>query len=126
MLWLNIGLLGRDVGYIIALAYQEVTHSLRRRGAGDSSIAIAHPEGSEHAGSMLQLPAVGGGSQMARLRLYRASSTFRLRWQRVAASCCGWLHSRRVRAVGIVFGASDERLSLRKLLGGKSSRGRSR
>ena len=62
-LWLT--LLSLVIWYITALAYKEITHSY---GADALEIPVSQLlilMGASMAGSMLQLPAVGGGSQMA-------------------------------------------------------------
>jgi uncharacterized protein (TIRG00374 family) len=100
--------------YIIALAYQEVTHSY-----GVASLEIPVSQllilmGASMLGSMLQLPAVGGGSQMATIAAL--SSVFDVPPE-MAASCgiLLWLVTfAAVIPVGL-FLAHHERLSLRKL-----------
>src|SRR5260370_34252378 len=102
------------VWYVTALAYKEVTHSY---GVDALEIPISQLlilMGASMAGSMLQLPAVGGGSQMATIATL--SSVFDVPPE-MAASCgiLLWL----VTFAGVVpFGlilAHRERLSLRKL-----------
>lgn len=100
--------------YIIALAYQEVTHSY-----GVASLEIPVSQllilmGASMLGSMLQLPAVGGGSQMATIAAL--SSVFDVPPE-MAASCgiLLWLVTfAAVIPLGL-FLAHHERLSLRKL-----------
>jgi uncharacterized protein (TIRG00374 family) len=100
--------------YIIALAYQEVTHSY-----GVASLEIPVSQllilmGASMLGSMLQLPAVGGGSQMATIAAL--SSVFDVPPE-IAASCgiLLWLVTfAGVIPVGLAL-AHFERLSLRKL-----------
>ena len=100
--------------YIIALAYQEVTHSY-----GVASLEIPVSQllilmGASMAGSMLQLPAVGGGSQMATIAAL--SSVFDVAPE-LAASCgiLLWLVTfAAVVPLGLAL-AHHERLSLRKL-----------
>lgn len=100
--------------YIIALAYQEVTHSY-----GVASLEIPVSQllilmGASMLGSMLQLPAVGGGSQMATIAAL--SSVFDVPPE-MAASCgiLLWLVTfAAVIPVGLIL-AHHERLSLRKL-----------
>jgi uncharacterized protein (TIRG00374 family) len=100
--------------YIIALAYQEVTHSY-----GVPSLEIPVSQllilmGASMLGSMLQLPAVGGGSQMATIAAL--SSVFDVPPE-IAASCgiLLWLVTfAGVIPVGLAL-AHFERLSLRKL-----------
>jgi uncharacterized protein (TIRG00374 family) len=100
--------------YIIALAYQEVTHSY-----GVPSLEIPVSQllilmGASMVGSMLQLPAVGGGSQMATIAAL--SSVFDVPPE-IAASCgiLLWLVTfAGVIPLGLAL-AHFERLSLRKL-----------
>jgi uncharacterized protein (TIRG00374 family) len=100
--------------YVIALAYQEVTHSY-----GVPSLEIPVSQllilmGSSMVGSMLQLPAVGGGSQMATIA---ALSTVFDVPPELAASCgiLLWLVTfAAVIPLGLAL-AHHERLSLRKL-----------
>lgn len=112
LLWLS--LLSVGVWYVTALAYQEVTHSY-----GVDALEIPVSQllilmGASMAGSMLQLPAVGGGSQMATIATL--SSVFDVPPE-LAASCgiLLWLVTfAAVVPVGLVL-AHHERLSLRKL-----------
>jgi glycosyltransferase 2 family protein len=100
--------------YIIDLAYQEVTHSY-----GVPSLEIPVSQllilmGASMLGSMLQLPAVGGGSQMATIAAL--SSVFDVPPE-IAASCgiLLWLVTfAGVIPLGLIL-AHHERLSLRKL-----------
>jgi glycosyltransferase 2 family protein len=100
--------------YIIALAYQEVTHSY-----GVPALEIPVSQllilmGASMLGSMLQLPAVGGGSQMATIA---ALSTVFDVPPEMAASCgiLLWLVTfAAVIPLGLIL-AHHERLSLRKL-----------
>ncbi len=100
--------------YVIALAYQEVTHSY-----GVPSLEIPVSQllilmGASMLGSMLQLPAVGGGSQMATIAAL--SSVFDVPPE-IAASCgiLLWLVTfAAVVPLGLIL-AHHERLSLRKL-----------
>src|SRR6202051_4531586 len=100
--------------YVLACAYQEVTHSY-----GVPSLEIPVSQllilmGSSMVGSMLQLPAVGGGSQMATIA---ALSTVFDVPPEMAASCgiLLWLVTfAAVIPVGLAL-AHRERLSLRKL-----------
>jgi len=100
--------------YVIALAYQEVTHSY-----GVPSLEIPVSQllilmGASMAGSMLQLPAVGGGSQMATIAVL--STVFDVPPE-MAASCgiLLWLVTfAAVIPLGLAL-AHHERLSLRKL-----------
>jgi hypothetical protein len=112
MLWLTLVSVG--MWYVIALAYQEVTHSY-----GVVSLEIPVSQililmGASMVGSMLQLPAVGGGSQMATIAAL--SSVFDVPPE-VAASCgiLLWLVTfAAVIPLGLAL-AQHERLSLRKL-----------
>ena len=100
--------------YIIALAYKEVTHSY-----GVDALEIPVSQllilmVASMAGSMLQLPAVGGGSQMATIATL--SSVFDVPPE-MAASCgiLLWLVTfAAVVPTGLIL-AHRERLSLRKL-----------
>lgn len=100
--------------YVIALSYQEVTHSY-----GVPSLEIPVSQllilmGSSMVGSMLQLPAVGGGSQMATIAAL--STVFDVPAE-MAASCgiLLWLVTfAAVIPLGLAL-AHHERLSLRKL-----------
>lgn len=100
--------------YVIALAYQEVTHSY-----GVDALAIPVSQllilmFSSMVGSMLQLPAVGGGSQMATIATL--SSVFDVPPE-LAASCgiLLWLVTFFAVIPSGLFLAHHERLSLRKL-----------
>ena len=112
LLWLTLVSVG--MWYIIALAYQEVTHSY-----GVDALEIPVSQllilmGSSMVGSMLQLPAVGGGSQMATIATL--SSVFDVPPE-LAASCgiLLWLVTfAAVVPVGLLL-SHHERLSLRKL-----------
>ncbi|HVI07587.1 MAG TPA: lysylphosphatidylglycerol synthase transmembrane domain-containing protein [Candidatus Binatia bacterium] len=112
MLWLSVVSVG--MWYIIALAYQEVTHSY-----GVPSLEIPVSQllilmGSSMVGSMLQLPAVGGGSQMATIAAL--SSVFDVPPE--LAASCGILLWLVTFAAVVPFGlilSHRERLSLRKL-----------
>jgi glycosyltransferase 2 family protein len=100
--------------YIIALSYQEVTHSY-----GVPSLEIPVSQvlilmGASMLGSMLQLPAVGGGSQMATIAAL--TSVFDVPPE-IAASCgiLLWLVTfAGVIPLGLAL-AHYEKLSLRKL-----------
>jgi hypothetical protein len=112
LLWLTLVSVG--MWYIIALAYKEVTHSY-----GVDALEIPVSQllilmGSSMVGSMLQLPAVGGGSQMATIATL--SSVFDAPPE-MAASCgiLLWLVTfAAVIPVGLLL-SHHERLSLRKL-----------
>lgn len=111
---LSLALLSVVIWYVTALAYQEVTHSY-----GVAALEIPVSQllilmGASMAGSMLQLPAVGGGSQMATIATL--SSVFDVPPE-MAASCgiLLWLVTfAAVVPVGLAL-AHRERLSLRKL-----------
>ena len=115
-LWSLVLLILVSVGmwYIIALAYHEVTHAY-----GVDALEIPVSQllilmGSSMVGSMLQLPAVGGGSQMATIATL--SSVFDVPPE-MAASCgiLLWLVTfAAVVPVGLLL-SHHERLSLRKL-----------
>jgi glycosyltransferase 2 family protein len=112
MLWLTLVSVG--MWYIIALAYQEVTHSYGMAALEIPVSQILILMGASMVGSMLQLPAVGGGSQMATIAAL--SSVFDVPPE-MAASCgiLLWLVTfAAVVPVGLAL-SHRERLSLRKL-----------
>ncbi len=112
MLWLAVVSVG--MWYLIALAYKEVTHSY-----GMDALEIPVSQlliliFASMVGSLLQLPAVGGGSQVATIAIL--SNVFDVPAE-VAASCgiLLWLVTfAAVVPVGLLL-AHHERLSLRKL-----------
>ncbi len=112
--FLRLTLVSVGMWYVIALAYQEVTHSY-----GVDALAIPVSQllilvFASMLGSMLQLPAVGGGSQMATIATL--SSVFDVPPE-MAASCgiLLWLVTfAAVMPAGLLL-AHRERLSLRKL-----------
>ena len=112
--FLSLTLVSVGMWYVIALAYQEVTHSY-----GVDALAIPVSQllilmFASMLGSMLQLPAVGGGSQMATIATL--SSVFDVPAE-LAASCgiLLWLVTfAAVVPVGLLL-SHHERLSLRKL-----------
>jgi glycosyltransferase 2 family protein len=112
LLWLTLVSVG--MWYMIALSYHEVTHAY-----GVDALEIPVSQllilmGSSMVGSMLQLPAVGGGSQMATIATL--SSVFDVPPE-LAASCgiLLWLVTfAAVVPLGLLL-AHQERLSLRKL-----------
>jgi glycosyltransferase 2 family protein len=112
LLWLALVSVG--MWYMIALSYHEVTHAY-----GVDALEIPVSQllilmGSSMVGSMLQLPAVGGGSQMATIATL--SSVFDVPPE-LAASCgiLLWLVTfAAVVPVGLLL-SHHERLSLRKL-----------
>ena len=111
---LSLTLVSVGMWYVIALAYKAVTHSY-----GTDALEIPVSQllilmGSSMVGSMLQLPAVGGGSQMATIATL--SSVFDVPPE-MAASCgiLLWLVTfAAVVPVGLLL-SHHERLSLRKL-----------
>lgn len=112
MLWLTLVSVG--MWYVIALAYQEVTLSY-----GVDALAIPVSQllilmFSSMLGSMLQLPAVGGGSQIATISTL--SSVFDVPPE-LAASCgiLLWLVTFAAVIPSGLLLAHRERLSLRKL-----------
>jgi uncharacterized protein (TIRG00374 family) len=112
MLWLTVVSVG--MWYIIALAYKEVTHSYGVEALEIPVAQILILMGASMLGSMLQLPAVGGGSQMATIAAL--SSVFDVSPE-LAASCgiLLWLVTfAAVVPLGLAL-AHHERLSLRKL-----------
>jgi uncharacterized protein (TIRG00374 family) len=111
-LWLTIVSVG--MWYVIAMAYKEVTHSYGQVALEIPQLQILILMGSSMLGSMLQLPAVGGGSQLATIRTL--SGLFAVPPE-LAASCgiLLWLVTfAAVIPVGLAL-AHHERLSLRKL-----------
>jgi hypothetical protein len=111
---LMLSLVSVGMWYIIALAYKEVTHSY---GVASLDIPVSQVlilMGASMLGSMLQLPAVGGGSQMATIAAL--SSVFDVPPE-MAASCgiLLWLVTfAAVVPLGLIL-AHHERLSLREL-----------
>ena len=100
--------------YIIALAYKEVTHSYNTPALEIPLLQILILMGSSMVGSMLQLPAVGGGSQLATIKTL--SSLFDVPPE-LSASCgiLLWLVTfAAVVPLGLAL-SHHERLSLRKL-----------
>jgi uncharacterized protein (TIRG00374 family) len=111
---LMLSLVSVGMWYIIALAYQEVTHSYGVPALEIPVSQILILMGASMVGSMLQLPAVGGGSQMATIAAL--SSVFDVPPE-MAASCgiLLWLVTfAAVVPLGLAL-AHHERLSLRKL-----------
>lgn len=111
-LWLTLVSVG--MWYIVALAYKEVTHSYGTPSLDIPLLQILILMGSSMLGSMLQLPAVGGGSQLATIRTL--SSLFGVPPE-LAASCgiLLWLVTfAAVAPLGLIL-AHHERLSLLKL-----------
>ena len=111
-LWLTLVSVG--MWYLIAMAYKEVTHSYGQVALEIPQLQILLLMGSSMLGSMLQLPAVGGGSQLATIRTL--SGLFAVPPE-LAASCgiLLWLVTfAAVVPLGLAL-AHHERLSLRKL-----------
>jgi uncharacterized protein (TIRG00374 family) len=111
-LWLTLVSVG--MWYVIAMAYKEVTHSYGQVALEIPQLQILILMGSSMLGSMLQLPAVGGGSQLATIRTL--SGLFAVPPE-LAASCgiLLWLVTfAAVVPLGLAL-AHHERLSLRKL-----------
>lgn len=111
---LSLTLVSVGMWYLIALAYQEVTHSYGEPALEIPLAQILILMGSSMVGSMLQLPAVGGGSQMATIATL--SSVFDVPPE-LAASCgiLLWLVTfAAVVPTGLAL-AHQERLSLRAL-----------
>jgi hypothetical protein len=111
-IWLTLVSVG--MWYVIAMAYKEVTHSYGVAALEIPQLQILILMGSSMLGSMLQLPAVGGGSQLATIRTL--SGLFGVPPE-MAASCgiLLWLVTfAAVVPVGLAL-AHHERLSLRKL-----------
>jgi len=112
MLWLTLVSVG--MWYIIAVAYKEVAHSYDVASLDIPVSQVLILMGASMLGSMLQLPAVGGGSQMATIAAL--SSVFDVPPE-MAASCgiLLWLVTfAAVVPLGLLL-AHQERLSLRKL-----------
>jgi glycosyltransferase 2 family protein len=111
-IWLTVVSVG--MWYVIALAYKEVTHAYGSAGLDIPLLQILILMGSSMLGSMLQLPAVGGGSQLAVIKTL--SSLFDVPPE--LAVSCGillWLVTfAAVVPVGLIL-SHHERLSLRKL-----------
>ncbi|HWW13326.1 MAG TPA: lysylphosphatidylglycerol synthase transmembrane domain-containing protein [Candidatus Dormibacteraeota bacterium] len=111
-LWLTLVSVG--MWYVIAMAYKEVTHSYGQASLEIPQLQILILMGSSMLGSMLQLPAVGGGSQLATIKTL--SGLFGVPPE-LAASCGILLWLVTFAAVipsGLAL-AHYERLSLRKL-----------
>src|SRR5580765_1114827 len=112
LLWLTLVSVG--MWYVIALSYKALTHAYGVDALDIPVSQILILMGSSMVGSMLQLPAVGGGSQMATIATL--SSVFDVPPE-MAASCgiLLWLVTfAAVVPTGLVL-AHQERLSLRKL-----------
>ena len=110
--WLSAVSIG--MWYVIALAYKEVTHSYGSPALEIPSLQIMILMGSSMVGSMLQLPAVGGGSQLATISTL--ANLFAVPPE-MAASCgiLLWLVTFAAVVPSGLLLAHRERLSLRKL-----------
>ncbi|HET9407237.1 MAG TPA: lysylphosphatidylglycerol synthase transmembrane domain-containing protein [Candidatus Sulfotelmatobacter sp.] len=112
MLWLTLVSVG--MWYVIALSYHEVTHAYGVDALDIPVSQILILMGSSMVGSMLQLPAVGGGSQVA--TIVTLSRVFDVPPE-LAASCgiLLWLVTfAAVVPLGLLL-SHHERLSLRRL-----------
>lgn len=112
LLWAAVTSVG--MWYVIALAYKAVTHSYEVPALDIPLLQILILMGASMAGSILQLPGVGGGSQLAVIAML--SGPFAAPTE-IAASCgiLLWLVTfAAVVPVGLVL-AHNERLSLREL-----------
>lgn len=112
LLWAAVTSVG--MWYVIALAYKAVTHSYGAPALDIPLVQVLILMGASMAGSLLQLPGVGGGSQLAVIAVL--SGPFAAPTE-MAASCgiLLWLVTfAAVVPVGL-FLAHHERLSLRKL-----------
>jgi glycosyltransferase 2 family protein len=112
LLWAALISLG--MWYVIALAYKAVTHSYNVPALEIPILQILILMGASMAGSLLQLPGVGGGSQLAVIAML--SGPFHAPTE-IAASCgiMLWLVTfAAVIPLGLAL-AHHERLSLRKL-----------
>ncbi len=101
--------------WVIALAYKEVTHAYGAPMAALSTTKVLLLMGSSMIGSMVQLPGVGGGSQLATISAL--DHVFHIVPREIAVSCgiMLWLVTFvAVVPVGLLL-AHHERLSLRKL-----------
>jgi uncharacterized protein (TIRG00374 family) len=111
-IWLTLVSVG--MWYVIARAYQQVTHSYGVDALDFPVLQILILMGASMVGSILQLPAFGGGSQIATIKIL--SSVFDVPPE-MAASCgiLLWLVTfAAVVPVGLLL-SHHERLSLRKL-----------
>ncbi len=111
---LMLVLLSMAMWYMIAIAYQEVTHSYGAEALEIPRAQILLLMGSSMVGSMVQLPGVGGGSQLATI----ATLDHVFDVPKELAASCGimlWLVTFvAVIPLGLLL-AHRERLSLRKL-----------
>ena len=101
--------------WVIALAYKEVTHAYGAPMHGMSATKVLLLMGASMIGSMVQLPGVGGGSQLATISAL--DHVFDIVPKELAVSCgiMLWLVTFvAVVPVGLLF-SHHERLSLRKL-----------
>jgi uncharacterized membrane protein YbhN (UPF0104 family) len=111
---LEAALVSVGMWYVIALAYKAVTHSYDAPSLDIPLLQILILMGASMAGSILQLPGVGGGSQLAVIAMLAGPFAA----PRELAASCGillWLVTfAAVVPIGLVL-AHHERLSLRKL-----------
>ncbi|MFZ0685308.1 MAG: lysylphosphatidylglycerol synthase transmembrane domain-containing protein [Terriglobales bacterium] len=101
--------------WVIALSYKEVTHAYGAPMSGLSTTKVLLLMGSSMIGSMVQLPGVGGGSQLATISAL--DHVFHIVPKEIAVSCgiMLWLVSFvSIVPVGLLL-SHHERLSLRKL-----------
>ena len=101
--------------WVIALAYKEVTHAYGAPMSGMSATKVLLLMGASMIGSMVQLPGVGGGSQLATISVL--DHVFDIVPKELAVSCgiMLWLVTFvTVVPVGLLL-SHRERLSLRKL-----------
>ncbi len=101
--------------WLIALAYKEVTHAYGAPMHDMSATKVLLLMGASMIGSMVQLPGVGGGSQLATISAF--DHVFHIVPKELAVSCgiMLWLVTFvAVVPVGLLF-SHHERLSLRKL-----------
>ena len=120
---LSLAVLSVGIWYVTALAYQEVTHSY-----GVAALEIPVSQllilmGASMAGSMLQLPAVGGGSQMATIATL--SSVFDVPPE-MAASCgiLLWLVTFAAVVPGWIGAGAAREIIASEVVGREPSRGR--
>jgi hypothetical protein len=101
--------------WVIALAYKEVIHAYGAPMSGMSATKVLLLMGASMLGSMVQLPGVGGGSQLATISVL--DHVFDIVPKELAVSCgiMLWLVTFvAIVPVGLIL-AHHERLSLRKL-----------
>jgi len=112
--FLQLALISLVMWWMIAVSYEQVTQAYGRAMEGMSTTQVLLLMGSSMVGSMVQLPGVGGGSQLATIEAL--DKVFQV--PREVAVSCGillWLVSFvAVTPVGLLL-AHRERLSLRKV-----------